>query len=159
MSFDSIIQQMGRAGKKAGASVFILFIPKSIKIKDLREIKKRISGAFLLFQQTPSFKRIINCLKLPIKMSLFNKIVIINRDLSNSKSIAVKSEADLDLNDRADLFLKDLAINAKQNCLHKKNIGPVNQIVLSVQSFLIKFLNISIFYNIKNCVFYLDMMT
>lgn len=36
-----MIQRMGRAGKKGGASMFVFFIPKWTRLKDPDKIKKR----------------------------------------------------------------------------------------------------------------------
>lgn len=44
LSFDSMIQQMGRAGRKGGQSTFILFTPKWSEVKDPKEIANRKSG-------------------------------------------------------------------------------------------------------------------
>lgn len=41
-AFDSIIQQMGRAGRKGGQATFILFTPKWTQVKDTEEIEKRL---------------------------------------------------------------------------------------------------------------------
>ena len=41
LSFDSMIQRMGRAGSKSGASAFILLTPKWTRIKDPDEIENR----------------------------------------------------------------------------------------------------------------------
>lgn len=41
MTFDSIIQCMGRAGKKGGQSTFVLFTLKWSAIKDQKEIKEQ----------------------------------------------------------------------------------------------------------------------
>lgn len=41
MTFDSMIQRMGRAGRKGGQSTFVLFTPKWSAIKDQKEIKER----------------------------------------------------------------------------------------------------------------------
>lgn len=38
--FDSIIQQMGRAGRKGGQAFFLLFTPKWSKIKDPKEVEE-----------------------------------------------------------------------------------------------------------------------
>ena len=44
--FDSMIQQIGRAGKKRGKTTFLLFTPKWAKIKDQKEVKKQKSKNF-----------------------------------------------------------------------------------------------------------------
>lgn len=41
LSFDLLIQKMGRAGKKGGDSTFVFFIPKWSRIKDPAEIENR----------------------------------------------------------------------------------------------------------------------
>lgn len=43
LSFDSMIQRMGRAGRKGGQSTFVFFTPKWSRIKDPKEIEKRQS--------------------------------------------------------------------------------------------------------------------
>lgn len=43
LSFDSMIQRLGRAGRKGGQSTFILFTPKWIQVQSLDEIQKRSS--------------------------------------------------------------------------------------------------------------------
>ena len=43
MSFDSMIQHMGRAGRKGQQAAFILFMPKWTQIKDSAEIEKRLA--------------------------------------------------------------------------------------------------------------------
>ena len=40
-----MIQYMGRAGKKGGASMFVLFIPKWTRLKDPDKIKKHNAGS------------------------------------------------------------------------------------------------------------------
>ncbi|MCJ1471089.1 hypothetical protein MMC07_009737, partial [Pseudocyphellaria aurata] len=44
LSFDTMIQRMGRTGHKGGASTFVLFSPKWTKVKDLQEIEDRVTS-------------------------------------------------------------------------------------------------------------------
>lgn len=41
--FDSMIQQMGRAGRKGGKETFLLFTPQWSKIKDQKDVEERKS--------------------------------------------------------------------------------------------------------------------
>lgn len=43
ISFDGMIQQMGRAGRKGGQAIFILLTPKWTKLKDQSELKERLA--------------------------------------------------------------------------------------------------------------------
>lgn len=118
LSFDLMIQRIGRAGKKGGASVFILFTPKWTKIKDPDEIEKRINGTPSSTSANTQLSN-SNCPKPPSKVSPLSQVVNANEgDLSDSESIA-GSEADLNFNEGADLF--DLATDADQDRLRQKN--------------------------------------
>lgn len=124
LSFDSMIQQMGRAGRKGEASVFILFTPKWTKIKDPDEIEKRINGTssstFANAQLSNS-----NRSKPPSKVSPLSQVVNANEgDLSDSESIA-SSEADLDIDKGVDLF--DLATDVDQDRSQRKKEKKTSQ--------------------------------
>lgn len=43
LSFDSMIQRLGRVGRKGGQAYFILFIPKWTQVKDPEEVKQRLA--------------------------------------------------------------------------------------------------------------------
>ena len=43
MSFDSMIQRMGRAGRKRGQATFVLFTPKWTQVKDPTEVEERLA--------------------------------------------------------------------------------------------------------------------
>ena len=120
-----MIQCKGRAGRKGGASVFILFIPKWTKIKDPDEIEKRINGtssstfvnAWLSNSNRP---------KPPSKIIPLSQVVNANEgDLSNSESIA-GLEVDLDIDKGANLF--DLATDANQDQLRQNKEKNTSQI-------------------------------
>lgn len=77
---------MDRAKKKGGVSVFILFILKQTKIKDLAEIKKRTNRTFSNTSANAQLSN-NNSLKLLSKIGLLNQVVNVNDDLSELKSI------------------------------------------------------------------------
>lgn len=107
-----MIQHIGRAGSKGGASVFILFTPKWTKIKDLDEIEKRINRTSSSTSANAWLSN-SNCPKPLSKVSPLSQVINANEDdLSDSKSIA-GSEADLNIDEGANLF--DLATDADHN--------------------------------------------
>lgn len=106
---------MSRGKKKGEASVFILFTPKQSKIKNLKEIKKHVSGVpSNTFANTQILNN--NCPQFLSKASPLNQIFNTNDDnMSNIKSIA-GSEAGFDFEKaRAKLFY--LAIDIDQDQL------------------------------------------
>lgn len=108
---------MGKAGKKDEISVFILFILKLIKIKNLNEIEKyRNRTLFNTFANVQLSKN--NCPKLLSKVNLLSQVVNANKDdLRNLKSI-IDFQADFNFNNKVDLF--NLATNADQDQLRQK---------------------------------------
>ncbi len=126
MSFNSMIQQMDRIGKRSGTSVFILFTLKWTKIKDPTEIEKHTNGTLSSISANIQLSN-NNCSKLLSKTRLLNQVVNTDNDLSKSKSI-VRSKADINFDKGADFFLNALTINAKQDCFRKKKEKQASQI-------------------------------
>ena len=125
MTFDSMIQQMSRVGKRGGAFVFILFTPKWTKIKDPTKIEKCINGTPSSTSANAQLSN-SNCPKLPSKISPLNQVVNCNDDLSESESIA-RLEANIDFGKGADFFLGALAIDVEQNRSKKKKEKQTSQ--------------------------------
>lgn len=46
ISFDAMIQRMGRAGRKGGNAIFVLLTPKWSNVKDQKEIDDQVAGRF-----------------------------------------------------------------------------------------------------------------
>lgn len=124
LSFDSMIQQMSRAGRKGRASVFILFIPKWTKIKNPDEIEKCINGTSSSISANAQLSN-SNCPKLPSKVSPLSQVVNANEgDLSNSESIA-GSKADFNFDGEVNLF--DRAMDADQDRSREKKKKKTSQ--------------------------------
>lgn len=110
--FDSMIQRIGRAGKKDRASAFILLTPKWTRIKDPDEIEQKMNktnstsaNAQLLDSNRPK--------TLP-KTSLLSQVINVKDKLSDSKSVP-KSDCDFELDKEANLFSGMLALDADQD--------------------------------------------
>lgn len=120
ISFDLMIQRMGRAGRKGRASVFVLFTPKWTKVKDPDEIEKRKAGALsftLINAQLSDSNR--------PKASPLSQTLNAEDTFGDSKSTAgseVGSEAgsDAEFDEEADLFLEVLATKVDQDRKQKK---------------------------------------
>lgn len=126
ISFDSMIQRMGRVGRRGRASVFILLTPKWTKIKDLAEIEKCTNGTLSSTSANAQLSN-NNRPKLPSKISLLNQVVNTNDDLSELESIA-RSEADVNFAKGADFFLGALATDAEQDHFKKKKEKQASEI-------------------------------
>lgn len=103
---------MGKAGRKDGVFIFIMYTPKQTKIKNPDEIEKYINGTpsstFASTQLSNS-----NCSNPLSKISPLNQVINVNEsDLSDVESIT-NSKADLDFDEGVDLF--DLATDTDQN--------------------------------------------
>lgn len=119
-----MIQRMGRAGRKGGASAFILLTLKWTRVKDPDETEKRMNtttstsvNAHLSDSNRPK--------ALP-KTSLLSQVLNVKDELSESESVA-ESECDLELDEEADLFSGMLASDADQNRRHQKKDLQANQ--------------------------------
>lgn len=127
ISFDSMIQRMGRAGQKGGASVFVLFTPKWTKVKDPDEIEKRKT-------RVPSFTSVnaqLSDSNRP-KASPLSQTLSAEDTFSDSESTAgseVSSEAgsDAEFDEEADLFLGVLATEVDQDRKQKKKEPKASQ--------------------------------
>lgn len=131
ISFDSMIQRMGRAGRKGGQATFVLFTPKWSRIKDPKEIEDRkaktkdgtgtTGNAQLLDENRPI-----------AKISQLNQVLNADEDLSDAESVAgsaAGSEADFDIDDvdEADLISGLLATEADETQLSKKKERKSNK--------------------------------
>ena len=109
---------MGRAGRKGGASAFILLTPKWTRVKDPDEIKKRINSTF--FTSANALLLDSNRPKALPKNSPLCQILNVGEEkLSDLESVA-GLECDLELNKEVDLFSRILASDADQNRRQQK---------------------------------------
>lgn len=122
--FDSMIQRMGRGGRKGRASAFILLTPKWTRIKDPDEIEKRMNNTIFILANAQLSDS--NRPKALPKTSLLSQVVNTKDELSDSESVA-KSECDFELDEEADLFSGILASNADQNRRQRKKEVKANQ--------------------------------
>lgn len=111
--FDSMIQRMGRAGRKGGASAFILLTPKWTKIKDPKEIGQRGKNTNST-SATSANAQLSDCNRPKAKTSPLSLVHNVEDELSESGSVA-GSEADYELDEETDLFSEVLASDADQN--------------------------------------------
>lgn len=124
LSFDSMIQQVRRAGRKDEASTFILLTPKWTKIKDSDKIKKRKNDT--TFTSANAQLSDSNQPKTLPKTSSLSQIVNAEDSLSNLEFVA-ESERDFKLNEQADLFSRMLASDADQNQRQQKEEFKANK--------------------------------
>lgn len=113
LSFDSMIQRMGRAGRKGGASAFILLTPKWTRIKDPDEIEKRMNSA-LSTSANAQLSDSNRPKALPKNSPLSQVLNAAEEKLSDSESVA-GSECDLEPDEEAELSSGILASDANQN--------------------------------------------
>lgn len=111
--FDSMIQQMERAGKKGEASTFILLTPKWTKIEDPDKIKKRMNSTSSILANAQLLDS--NWPKALPKNNLLSKMLNIKEEKLNDLESVARSEYDLELNKEVDLFSGILASDANQN--------------------------------------------
>lgn len=158
MTFDSMIQRMGRAGRRGGASVFILFTPKWTKIKDPAEIKKRTNGTPSSTSANAQLSN-SNRPKLLSKISLLYQGVNTDDDLSESESIA-GSKANIDF-DKVQTFFLVLwpQMPSKIVPRRKKKSKPAKLMPPSVPNFLMKYLTTSTLLSVEGCFLWLGTMT
>lgn len=129
MSFDSMIQQMRRAGRKGALSAFVFFMPKWTKIDpDSDEIEKRLA----LINSSAASAKAANSLqpsnsRAIAKPSPLSQIIDADKDISDSESVAKsvggsasKSEAGFDLDDADDLISSLMATEADENYIEIK---------------------------------------
>lgn len=124
LSFDFMIQRMGRAGRKGGASAFILLTPKLTRIKDPDEIEKRMNNTTSTSVNAQLSDS--NRPKALPKTSPLSQVLNAEDELSESESVA-ESECDLELDADADLFSGMLASDADQNRRQQKKELQANQ--------------------------------
>ena len=104
---------MGQAGRKGGASAFILLTPKWTRVKDPDEIEKRINST----SSTSANAQLSdsNRPKALPKNSLLSQMLNMEKEeLSDLESVA-GLECDLELDEEVDLFSRILALDADQN--------------------------------------------
>lgn len=126
LSFDSMIQRMGRAGRKGGQAAFVLLTPKWTQVKDQDEIDKRLekrskaanANTQLSDQNRPS----------TFRPSPLNQGVDAE-DLSDNESVAASMQGD-DFEDSGTNELFDLltpeAEEVSRNKKHKKKASQTD---------------------------------
>ena len=118
LSFDSMIQRMGRAERKGGASSFILLTPRWTRIKVPEEIEKRVNGTPSSISANAQLSDSNRPKALP-KTSPLSQVLNAEDDLSDAESIA-GSEADFEYDEEANLFSGILASDADQDRRERK---------------------------------------
>ncbi|MCJ1471186.1 hypothetical protein MMC07_009834 [Pseudocyphellaria aurata] len=115
--FDTMIQRMGRAGRKGGASAFVLLTPKWTMIKDPLEIKQRIesrlqrsstgAGAVAASLLSASMNR-----PMAAGISPLSQIVSANKDV---KSVAKSEASGAEYDDKDGVIIDILTTVADEN--------------------------------------------
>lgn len=126
ISFDSMIQRMGRAGRKGGYSYFVLFSPKWTMVKDEEEITNRsnktTSSAQLSNDNRP---------KALVKASPLSLVTNAIADTSDAESVAESEAAESEAaefdDDQDDLIAAFLATEADEQQIQKKKDKKANQ--------------------------------
>ncbi len=125
LSFDSMIQRMGRAGRKGGASTFVLFTPKWTRIKDPEEIEKRNAGLPSSTAVSAQLSDSNRPKALP-KVSPLSQVLIAQDDCSDLESIA-GTEAEFKINDEADLLSELFFTEVDEEQRQRKKDKQANQ--------------------------------
>ena len=123
MSFDSMIQRMGRAGRKRKQATFVLFTPKWTQVKDLTEVEKQLAKCV---KTNNSQLSNLNRPKIMAKQSPLGHQVKSAEDQSD-----LESAAGSDFDEFDDLattaFLDLLATKAKKDSRVKKSKKRVSR--------------------------------
>lgn len=117
LSFDSMIQRMGRAGRKGGASTFVFFTPKWSMIKDPAEIERRqlkkSKNPSVPTAETGNTQFSNSNRPKALKASSLSQVCNVDEEeISESESI-IGSEADFDNIDDDDVMATLLATDAE----------------------------------------------
>ena len=99
--FDLMIQHMGWAGRKIGASMFVLFTPEWTRFKDPDEIEKRNAGFLSLIAVNAQLSNNNRPKALP-KISHLSQVLDVKDKLNDSELVAselvAKSEGEFEIN-------------------------------------------------------------
>ena len=133
--FDSMIQRMGRAGRKGGKATFLLFTPKWSKIKDQKEVEEQKSknskDATTVNAQLSDKNRPIS--RMNQVLNADNNVTNADLDAGLEAGSEVGSGAcsgadfDLDDADKADLVSGVPATKADKSRISKKKEGRSNK--------------------------------
>lgn len=124
LSFDSMIQQMGRAGRKGGLLHFILFTPAWIVVKDQEEIEKRSNTSSAFSSTANAQLQDSNWPKAIAQASPLSQTTFPDADTSDAESIAELEAADLD---DVDLMATFLATKVDKDIIKKKRDQKTKQ--------------------------------
>lgn len=113
LSFDSMIQRIGQAGRKSEIFLFILLTLRWTIIKDPEEIEKQVNSTSSFIIANAQFSN-SNWLKTLSITSPLSQVLNAKDKLSDAESM-VGLEADFEYNKKADLFSGILASDVDQD--------------------------------------------